>query len=434
MTEHRTAENLDREQHVDLTTDDGAKRVLAIGFDDLNNEHKVLQTTPDGVLKTQATNPIALSAFGEVLVSAINPLVQIQFPYNINTRIVTPTEVGSGTVTQVDSMAVIGTGTTTASTALMESNIVVKYNPGQGGVCKFTALYTTGVIGTIQEVGLGDVDDGLFIGFNGDEFSINRRNTGTNNFVSQSDFNQDKLDGTGGSRMTIDPTKFNVFKIQFQWLGAGNIFFNVENPATGRFFCFHQINYANNFTIPSLGNPTFPLRVFTDNGATTSDIITKTGSMGGFSEGRVTEDGPVNFSETFDETVTTSLLPVISIRNKAVYQSKTNKVRIKILEISIVNTGNRQLAARITLDGVLVGDSFTDINTNTSVVEEDFAATSISGGIDLGSFFVAAGESKEFVLTDDDVKLNPGNTLSIVALTSSSTTTADFNILWKELF
>ena len=55
-------------------------------------------------------------------------------------------------------------------------------------------------------------------------------------------------------------------------------------------------------------------------------------------------------------------------------------------------------------------------------------------GIDLLPILVASDSSRIIELTDDDIKLNPGDSLSITAVVSASTTTADFNIVWKELF
>lgn len=50
MADHRTAEQIEREQHVDLTTGDGAERALIIGFD--GTSHVVIKVDPDGNLKT----------------------------------------------------------------------------------------------------------------------------------------------------------------------------------------------------------------------------------------------------------------------------------------------------------------------------------------------------------------------------------------------
>ena len=57
----------------------------------------------------------------------------------------------------------------------------------------------------------------------------------------------DPLDGNGYSGATLDPTKLNVFQINFRWLGAGQIRFSIENPLNGDMIVFHEIRYANNY-------------------------------------------------------------------------------------------------------------------------------------------------------------------------------------------
>jgi len=45
--------------------------------------------------------------------------------------------------------------------------------------------------------------------------------TQTEYWTFQEDFNLDKLDGTGTSGITVDPSKLNVYQINFRWLGVG---------------------------------------------------------------------------------------------------------------------------------------------------------------------------------------------------------------------
>lgn len=40
--------------------------------------------------------------------------------------------------------------------------------------------------------------------------------------INQSNWNGDKLDGTGKSGLTLDPTKVEIFWFDAQWLGAGS--------------------------------------------------------------------------------------------------------------------------------------------------------------------------------------------------------------------
>lgn len=118
------------------------------------------------------------TAFGEQAIAEPTPVVQLQFPYNINTDLVEKRENNLGSVTQATGMAVIQSGTSANSAAHMLSRVPVKYNPGQGALVRFTALFTSGVANSVQVAGIGEVGDGLFFGYNGTAFSILRREKG----------------------------------------------------------------------------------------------------------------------------------------------------------------------------------------------------------------------------------------------------------------
>ena len=79
----------------------------------------------------------------------------------------------------------------------------------------------------------------------------------TETWTYQSEWNVDKLDGTGSSTVNLDPTKLNIFQIQFRWLGAGEIRWAIENPLNGDLIYFHHIHYSNRNTTVHLDNPSF---------------------------------------------------------------------------------------------------------------------------------------------------------------------------------
>ncbi len=121
------------------------------------------------------TSPV--TAFGEVSVAEPTPIVQVQFPYNINTDI-WETRDNNGSSSVVNNMANLSTGAAANQSSTIITRNFLKYNPGQGALVRFTALFTTGVANNTQWVGIGDTDDGFFFGFNGDTFGILRRQGG----------------------------------------------------------------------------------------------------------------------------------------------------------------------------------------------------------------------------------------------------------------
>ncbi len=117
------------------------------------------------------------TAFGEQSVAELTPVVQVQFPYNINTDIWEIRD-NNGASSVVSNMANLSTGAVANQSSAILTRIPVKYNPGQGALVRFTAIYTTGAANSTQYVGVGSTEDGYFFGFDGTAFGILRRQGG----------------------------------------------------------------------------------------------------------------------------------------------------------------------------------------------------------------------------------------------------------------
>lgn len=390
---------------------------------------------------------ISKSAFGEQLTVSLVPIFQNSFEYTVdNTELTINTIVNGGTVTQASGMGIMTSSTTTASTALMESKSHARYRSGQGGLARFTVLFTVGVAATEQLAGLADevgssvaFKNGYMVGFIGDTFGVHvfQNDTVTTTTI----FSEDQLDGAGLSGMNIDTTKINVFEIRFQYLGAGEIQFYVENPETGLFFIFHRVKYANNNTSPSVHNPNFHLIMWVNNKATTSNLILKTGSFAYFVEGitNLTQVHQPHFSSgNVTKTTVTTETAIFTIRNKSTYQSKTNFIEILLehftasIEASSANNlGSIRLVKNATLGGSPV---YSDIDTSDSVVDMDTAGTTLTGGKEFLSINMAGKNDRIFqIIKAHKFILNPGDTVTLAG-TSANSATIEGALLWRELF
>lgn len=122
-------------------------------------------------------NASEYSAFGEVLIAEITPIVQLQSAYNINTRIIDVRD-NNGTSSISNSMFQVSTGAGANQSSSLFSKTAVKYNAGQGGLARFTAIFSTGVPGSSQIVGIGSSGEGYYFEYNGAAFGILRRQGG----------------------------------------------------------------------------------------------------------------------------------------------------------------------------------------------------------------------------------------------------------------
>ncbi len=118
------------------------------------------------------------TAFGELSVANLTPIVQLSFAYNIHADLILAPTNNGGTVTQTANKAKLQTSAAANAAAYMQSRVPIKYHPGQGALIRFTAIFTTGVPNSTQWIGIGDVDDGYFFGYNGDTFGVLRRQGG----------------------------------------------------------------------------------------------------------------------------------------------------------------------------------------------------------------------------------------------------------------
>ena len=466
-----------------------------------------------------------LSAFGEQEVVQITPVIQVQFPYNINAEMVHAHANQSGTVTQADNMAKLQSGAATSSSAEFVSRITAKYNPGQGTIWRGTAVFTTGVSGNTQYIGVGNDDDGFFFGFQNSTFGIMHRKGGTNEvrtltvstksstsedititldgdaktdvavtngadktvtaneiaaadytdvgrgwdtfaigdtvvfiswadtarsgtyslsdsggaagsfaqtvagvtatdtFVAQADWNVDAFDGSGNanSGVTLDPTKGNVYEIQYQWLGFGDITFSVEHSATGRFVIVHRIQFANANTTPSINNPTLPCYAGTINTTNSSNITLNIGSMMMGTEGIIIPSGFTHgAAATGTLTGISTETPILSLCNVITFQSKVNRVVVKILLASLAVEHTKPVQLKFYRNPTLVAASFSAIDSETSVIHTDTSATSLTGGTLL--FAVELGKTGNQIINiiNEDVGImEPGDIITVTALPNS---------------
>jgi hypothetical protein len=410
---------------------------------------KLTDTTQTLLLLTRGTklNDIAIptrpiynrsqvGAFGSLMTASETPEVFVSFPYTVNTRQLSIVTTNTGTVTQTGSLASMQTGTNSAGQASIQTKSAVRYTPGQGIIARFTAKFTACVASSTQEAGIGDSVDGFFFACNGNAFSINRRQNGSNNYVAQASWNgDDKLNGAGPSAVTLNIANGNVYIIQYQWLGFGAINFFIETP-NGDKALVHTIQYPNSTTTPSVFNGNLPLRINVVNSGNTTNLIVSTASMGIYTEGPRGAFGVNNAFTQSVSNITTTDQNMFTLRNNSTLNSVTNRTRIRLQSISIRNATTLDLVCKIILNGTEAGSpSFTDISTTTSIAATDVAGTTVSGGTLINIFSLANEVAIAFDLSPYNYRLDPGDTYNFTCATESGTTgVGRLGVSWLEEF
>lgn len=399
-------------------------------------------------LKVNAANP--KTAYDELVVANLSPVSQITFPYNINTAIVDVTEVAGGTATQASNMAVLNTSATTASSAVITSIEQIPYRAGQGHLARFSCMF----VGTPNDaaaemgIGVGDANDGYGFLMNSSGFNVSFRTNGSTTNILQTAWNIDRLDGTGGtlnpSGMTLDETKGNSYQIAYG-SGFGTVNFSVESDVSGDYVLVHTLALANTLTVPSVFNPTFPMRAEAVNGAGTDNLTLSVASMASFIEGpnAVPYSQGVLNSQSGTETGTFATeVEIITFFNKADVFGGTgnNKVYCRILGISWLNECNKTAIVRLREEVTgLASGLFTDVDVNTSVVafRTNGTGTPAGGKTLFEGYGEKDGKGGIFIdLAPLNLIMVPGKKYTITGICTTLATSKDqlATLLWQEDF
>jgi len=261
-------------------------------------------------------------------------------------------------------------------------------------------------------------------------------------FISQSQWNIDTMDGNGPSRVTLNPEKGNVYSVGYQYLGFGNAIFSIEDPNKGILTPVHQIINANNRDTTVLKNPYLYARWKAENRGSSTSVTVKGASAATFVEGIVDRDiGPTFSTGSIKTGVTTSIVPILTIRANCVFRNQASYGAIDPYNISIGtdfgNASGTDIAiVYIYRNAVLSGPvNFQHVNTENSICAADYAATGLTTDADTQlykSFAVGPNNAVTIELLSDEFYLTHGNELTIAARTSGGTALISANLSWHE--
>ncbi len=374
------------------------------------------------------------TVFGEQITATKLTTVMVNAVYGINIAKILTTVANGGTVTNGDSMLTVTSSTATDGAALVESEHAVRYRAGEEFYAYFTALFTTGVTGSQQFCGCISSTDGFAVGYDDTDFMICYRNGGSNTIIPQSSFNLDKMDGTGASGYTIDPTKLNLYRITFGWLGSANIVFQ-HFTAAQNWIPFHEIQVAGTLITPHIVVPYLPmaLEVIKTSGATS--IIAKSGSWNAGVMGQPTTgiSDKLHAEGTSIVTLTGGVeTPIITIRSLATLNSIVNRIEVILLHWSVVSEGTKPTIYKIYKNATIDSGDFTNHETNVSVIEFSVNSTITGGDLELGTATSKTG-SNDLDVEHLRLDLHKGDNYTITAESANASDVCT-TITWREEF
>jgi len=228
-------------------------------------------------------------AFGKLRVSEPYTLLDIKFPsastgtheYLSNSMLMCNDFSGSGTGTYELSKCTMSANGATGN-FISQSRKYCIYQPG-----KSLLILNSGIIGSTgitstnysNRIGYFDDENGLFFensstsGVAGTMNVVlrNKSPSGvTGTYYPQTNWNIDKLDGSGNSGINLDFTKSQLFAIDFEWLSVGRIRFGFY--IYGKLFYCHQITNVNTLENPYMLTPNLPIRYEVSNNQSSGKV------------------------------------------------------------------------------------------------------------------------------------------------------------------
>lgn len=410
------------------------------------------KTALDVISKNSASEPMIIQnipsqidAFGRVRVSEPRNLFEWQFRYDSSFARYWDESTANGASTATDSNKAVrrlSIDTQASSSAILQSRRRIEYVPA-----KSQDVYMTfNLLGTQadadKKIGLFDDSNGLFLWAEGTDVQIAIRSAISGSVVddpvSQADWNQDPLNGSGASGITIDWSNHQLMRITYAFLGIGDVAFSFFIDGTWRLA--HVFQSANVLTGMYMQSGILPLRAeIKAIGVPAATRSMEVACVAVASEGKETDVGRVRNGNTEVTPVsigtTESFIFGIRLSSSFPYSSAAG------LAYSITpNSGNTVAIYRVYYLPTLTGATWT-ANTD-SITEYVTNQPTFSSGLLIDSGYLnlsaSGGRTQQLLDLRSDIFLGfdlsgSGDPLILTMQTLSGSGEVLFSGSWREI-
>jgi hypothetical protein len=334
----------------------------------------------------------AVDAFGRARVS--NPLTLFDSSHRFrDNNLWSTSNTAGGTYAFSTNEGLVNLNVNTASDAevVRETTKVFSYQPGKSLQIMNTFVFATAKTNLRQRVGYYGAQNGFYLELDGTILSFVQRTYVTGSMVetkvSQSNWNIDKLDGTGPSLLTLDITKSQILWMDIEWLGVGAV--RMGFVIDGKFIHCHTFQHSNLITTTYITTASLPCRYEIKNTGSTSgsstlkQICSSVISEGGYELRGLQQAISTVIGAPRDLTTVNTYYPVVSIRLKASPDRLDGIVILTALSILGI-TNNVNYNWRVVASGATTGGTWVSAGVD-SAVEYNITGTSFTGGRILAS-------------------------------------------------
>lgn len=392
-----------------------------------------------------------LDAFGRVRTSDAGNRLDVEFIYGKQEDVMDEVTAGTGTVTFNSNSRdlTLATNAVGAGNNAAMYSYSVPYTPGCSQLIDITgALNNANISGGVAQIIHRSSVTGSVVETIYDQLSWSF--DGVNTYSSHSDVNW-----SYSQIFMMDFQSLKVGRIRF-YLNRGGVIVpvhsiendNIRNtgywqspslPVSWRIYNESSYTYMELGYGDADNGIAFRYRVSTNASATLRAICATVKSEGGLDLFDL--DGfPSSIDRgTSTKTISTSLVPLLSIRARSTFNSVTNRVLFVSIEFS-VQTDNPVKVA-LYHDNTLTGASWNNVDTNNSAMEYDISASAFSNGHLFHSEYVASvknvNTSGKGVAGRAILWLPRGSESGIITLAAVRTTSTNADMLaslkWREI-
>lgn len=350
---------------------------------------------------------MAVDAFGRARISQPFTLFDDSNRYAISESFVTANTGGDISYDANTSMVSLNVDDQAGSIVQRETKRVFAYQPGKSLQILNTFVFdpNTPKAGLSQRVGYFTDFNGIYFENNGvtNQFVLRSISDNGDTTVTQANWNIDKLDGTGPSKLTLDVTKAQIFFIDIEWLGVGTV--RCGFVINGQLIHCHSFHHANIIDSTYMTTATLPIRYEIENTANTASpsslkqICSSVVSEGGYELNGTSRT--IGLEPTGQRTLTLAgtYYPVVSIR---LNPDRLNDV-VVIRDLAIMPISSAFYKLKIVRDATITGAVWSNVASSCVQYNSNNAAT-MTGGTDLFSdYFNSTNQSGTGINIPSDI-------------------------------
>ena len=345
-----------------------------------------------------------LDAFSRLRVSQPYGIFESKFLYDKSPVAFEDLTNGSGTCTfsSSDASVDLSVGTTSGDYAKRQTYRYFNYISGKGQLVFLTGNFNGTSANRTKAIGYFDDNNGIFYKVTSEGlYAVIRTKTSgsiVDTSIHSSDFNIDRLDGTGPSGINLDLTKAQIFIFSFQWLGVGSVCFAFS--FNQKMYPVHVEHHSNLVTGVYMQTPSLPVRYEIINTGTATgtgtlkQICSSISSEGGY---QITGTQFSSNTNATGRALTVTRTPIFAIRLKNTYNSKENRKIAKIVNYASMTISCNAVVELVHASSVsAVTATWTSAST-TSAVEysTDISAVTATYESIVDSGYVPAGQAHQ---------------------------------------